>query len=66
MRSYTLEQKEKLIRKLRNDPRLFEDGKKSNQVGRLIVLLKRRCEYNWGVLYNQKQEQRLERWFSIQ
>ena len=66
MRSYTLEQKEKIVRKLRNDPRLFEEGKKSLQIQRLMVFLKRRCTSAWEDRYNKGQEQRLERWFSIQ
>ena len=57
---------ERLLRRLRQDPRLWEDGPKGSQISRLIDLVKCRMAPTWRERHDKNQEARLERWFSIQ
>jgi len=57
---------ETLLRRLRADPRLFEDGPKTDQIIRLIDAVKRRLQPIWTERVRKCQEARLERWFAIQ
>jgi hypothetical protein len=57
---------EALLRRLRRDPRLFEEGSKATQISRLVNVVKRRCQPAWEERARRLEEARLERWFAIQ
>lgn len=60
------EQRETLLGKLRRDPRLYGDGPKAIQIGRLIELAKKLCASAWRERVDELQTERLNKWFAIQ
>ena len=56
---------EKLIRKLRNHPLLWDDVRGA-QVTRCISLAKKLCQSGWRIRYKELQTARLNRWMNVQ
>ena len=57
---------EGLLRRLRQDPRLWDEGSKAQQITRLIDAVRRRCAPAWQAAYEARQTARLERWLNLQ
>ena len=58
--------RERLLRRLRQDPRLWEDSPAGRKIERLIAKVKSRLAPEWRERVNKLEETRLNIWFSIQ
>ena len=56
-----LKQYERLISRVRRDPRLFDDDAKADQIGRVIDKAKARCADNWHNRHQRHIEAQLNR-----
>jgi hypothetical protein len=55
-----LKEYERLITRVRRDPRLFDEGPKSDQLDRILMKAKRNCADNWRDRFNRSIEDRLD------
>lgn len=61
-----IEERERLIRRLRNDPRLDDGSPKGAQITRLIAKAKDLCAPAWMERHDRRMTERLDRWMAIQ
>jgi uncharacterized protein YmfQ (DUF2313 family) len=57
---------ERLLCRLRQDSRLWEEGSKAMQIERILEAVKRRLQPVWAERVRTAQEERLNRWHAIQ